>query len=56
MRVMLQKVLPGELSTRGVTQPQAVCDGLIGALTGFSGSAADAENESPEDVFSRLGR
>lgn len=55
MEVMLQKVLPGELSTRGVTQPQAVCDGLISALAGFSGSVADAESESPEDVFSRLG-
>lgn len=55
MEVMLQKVLPGELSTRGVTQPQAVCDGLISALSGFSGSVSDAQSESPEDVFSRLG-
>jgi hypothetical protein len=55
MEVMLQKVLPGELSTRGVTQPQAICDGLISALASFSTGGADAESESPEDVFSRLG-
>jgi hypothetical protein len=56
MEVMLQKVLPGELSTRGVTQPQVVCEGLVSALATFRPSDAEAESESPEDVFSRLGR
>ena len=55
MEVMLQKVLPGELSTRGVTQPQVVCEGLVSALAAFRASGAEAESESPEDVFSRLG-
>jgi hypothetical protein len=56
MEVMLQKVLPAELSTRGVTQPQAVCEGLVSALEAFGANDAEAESESPEDVFSRLGR
>jgi hypothetical protein len=55
MKVMLQKVLPGELSTRGVTQPQVVCEELVSALAAFRASDAEAESESPEDVFSRLG-
>jgi hypothetical protein len=55
MEVMLEKVLPGELSTRGVTQPQVVCEGLVSALAAFRTSDAEAESESPEDVFSRLG-
>jgi hypothetical protein len=56
MEVMLQKVLPSELSTRGVTQSQRVCEGLVGALAALQPGDADAHNESPEDVFSRLGR
>ena len=55
MEVMLQKVLPGELSTRGVTQSQVVCEGLVSALATYRASDAEAESESPEDVFSRLG-
>ena len=55
MEVMLQKVLPGELSTRGITQPQVVCEGLVSALAAFRTGDGDAESESPEDVFSRLG-
>lgn len=55
MEVMLQKVLPGELSTRGVTQSQVVCEGLVSALAAFGAGDAEAESESPEDVFSRLG-
>jgi hypothetical protein len=55
MEVMLQKVLPGELSTRGVGQPQSVCEGLMSALAGYSTGGGEADAESPEDVFSRLG-
>jgi hypothetical protein len=56
MEVMLQKVLPDELSTRGITEAQAVCEGLIDALKIFAADDAAAEGESPEDVFGRLGR
>ena len=56
MEVMLQNVLPGELSTRGVSQSQGVCEGLVRALAAFSASDIEANTESPEDVFSRLGR
>jgi hypothetical protein len=55
MEVMLQKVLPAELSTRGVAQSQKVCEGLVGALAALKSGEADAQSESPEDVFSRLG-
>ena len=55
MQVMLEKVLPAELSTRGVTQPQRVCEGLLSALAAFDSGAGGGHAESPEDVFSRLG-
>jgi hypothetical protein len=56
MEVMLQKVLPGELSARGISQAQAVCEGLLHALKAFAADDAAEEGESPEAVFNRLGR
>ena len=56
MEVMLQKVLPGELSTRGVSQSQGVCEGLVSALAAFRAGDVEAESESPEEIFSRLSR
>ena len=53
MIVLLDKVLPGELSARGVGSADATCEQLAGALKSFD--AGGAGSESPEDVFRRLG-
>jgi hypothetical protein len=53
MIVLLQKVLPGELSARGVSAAETTCEQLIAALKSFEAGGAGAE--SPEDVFRRLG-
>jgi hypothetical protein len=55
MVVMLRKVMPGEIRSRGVEQPEAVCDAVVKALQAAhpsTGSAADSE--SPEAIFRRL--
>ena len=55
MAVMLEKTLPKELETRGVTGAAELCRGLVAALKGFSATAPRSSHESPEDVFRRLG-
>jgi len=55
MKVVLEKVLPGELSTRGIEDSAATCEGLVRDLKGFRGASAGAEDSSPEAVFKRIG-
>jgi hypothetical protein len=54
MGVVLSRVLPDQLASRGVGSAEAICQGLTTRLEGFSTGAAPA-SESPEDVFRRLG-
>lgn len=51
MTVVLDRVLPGELSTRGIDEPEAICATVRDTLPEEKGRAA----ESPEAVFARLG-
>ena len=53
MKVVLEKVLPGELAARGIEDSEAVCRTLATQVIGVAGSG---ENDSPEEVFARLGR
>ena len=52
MQVVVEKVLPGELTTRGVEGPEAVCSALRSGLAGVDGGSA---GETPDGVFARLG-
>lgn len=52
MRVVLDRVLPSELSARGIESSDTLC-GDIG--TGIVGLASVAEAETPDAVFKRLG-
>lgn len=53
MMVIIQKVLPEELGSRGVENSEAVCSTLS---TGLSRLQVDASpSESPDEVFQRLG-
>jgi hypothetical protein len=55
MAVMLEKSLPRELETRGVSGAAELCRGLGTALKGYTVTEPRAAHESPEDVFRRLG-
>jgi hypothetical protein len=55
MTVVLQKVLPGELKTRGVDQPESVCESIVQGLKSFDGASGAADDNSPEAVFKRIG-
>jgi hypothetical protein len=52
MKVILERILPGELESRGVPDPAGVCESLI---QGLRQVAPSTSGDTPEDVFSRLG-
>ncbi|MCG8591630.1 MAG: hypothetical protein MJE66_20220 [Proteobacteria bacterium] len=52
MAVVLEKVLPGELTARGVDGGEALCERMRGGLAQFQ---SGEDGDSPEAVFARLG-
>ena len=52
MRVVLERVLPGELEARGVSESAAVCSRIA---AGVRGLAPESGAQTPEAVFERLG-
>jgi len=54
LRVICQRVLPGELASRGVPNAETVCNALIQDLASDAAPAGGAA-ASVESVFSRLG-
>ena len=54
MSVVLERVMPGELRSRGVDRPDALCNAMAAAVKSQRDGSA-RPSESPEDVFRRLG-
>ena len=52
MKVVLDRVLPDELNSRGIEGGAAVCSDLQGGLASID---SGAEPETPDAVFKRLG-
>lgn len=52
MAVVVQKILPTELSSRGIVGAEEVCQSI---LAGLSGVARGPVSETPDAVFKRLG-
>jgi len=55
MVVVVEKVLPGELQTRGIDGADGVCAGLAAGLKDLGDDDAP-DADSPEEIFKRLGR
>jgi hypothetical protein len=53
MAVVVEKILPGELGSRGVESPEAVCAELRASLATLPLEATE-EPEAPEAIFARL--
>jgi hypothetical protein len=53
MHVVLERVLPRELETRGVREPAEVCSALAEEVRRVEGSAASRDT-APEDIFRRM--
>jgi len=52
MAVVLQRILPGELTSRGVEAVEEVCQAI---LAGLRSVASGPVSETPDAVFKRLG-
>jgi hypothetical protein len=51
MQVVLQRVMPKELTARGVAASEDICRAIGAAMTGVR---EDAAAETPEAIFGRL--
>ena len=54
LAVVLARVLPDELSLRGIDAAESICQQIAAGLDRIQ--AAPNQGSTPEDVFSRLGR
>ena len=52
--VVFEKVMPGELDSRGVSDVQDVCAAVLADIESAGGAAEDASATSPEEIFRRL--
>jgi hypothetical protein len=54
MVVVIERMLPEELESRGVQDVGGVCAALVDAARAASSAGAGAAGASPEDVFRRI--
>ena len=54
MTVLLERVLPKEMITRGVEDAEQICQAILAAVSSSGASAATLDSESPEAIFRRL--
>jgi hypothetical protein len=54
LAVVLRRVLPGELESRGIQAPEGVCEEIARAVAQQRFERAGSEG-SPEEIFRRLG-
>jgi hypothetical protein len=54
MAVVLERVMPGELMSRGVENAQSICSSLAASIKEFRDAVEKQGNASPESVFARL--
>ena len=54
LQVVFEKVMPGELDSRGVSDVPDVCAAVLADLSRAGRAAAVASATSPDDIFRRL--
>ena len=54
LRVVFEKVMPGKLDRRGVSDVQDVCAAVLADLESAGDAAEDASATSPDEIFRRL--
>ena len=54
MKVVIEKVMPAELESRGVENAESVCRELGPGLDHLAAEGDDSSRETPEAVFRRL--
>ncbi len=56
LRVVFEKLMPGELKQRGVEDAASVCSAVIRELENAPIGEGDATSNNPDDVFRRLAK
>jgi hypothetical protein len=54
LQVVFEKVMPGELDSRGVSDVLSVCAAVLADLESAGGAAGGASATSTDDIFRRL--
>ena len=54
LQVVFEKVMPGELDSRGVSDVPDVCAAVLADLESAGDAAEDASATSPDEIFRRL--
>ena len=54
MGVVLERVMPGELTSRGVENAESICSSLVTSIKEFRDAVEEQGAASPESVFARL--
>jgi hypothetical protein len=54
MAVVLERVMPKELASRGIDDAESVCETLSTSLREFKEAVEEHGSSSPESVFARL--
>ena len=52
--VVFEKVMPGELDSRGVSDVPDICAAVLADLESVGDAVADASATSPDEIFRRL--
>jgi hypothetical protein len=56
LRVVFDKLMPGELEQRGVNDTAGACAAVMRDLENAPTATADSSSSSPDDVFRRLAK
>lgn len=54
MSVMLEKVMPKEMLSRGVEDADRICQAILGVVSASGAGPSPTNSESPESIFRRL--
>jgi len=54
MTVMLRRVMPSQMQSRGIDAAETVCEAICGTLEGSGAGSTAHDTESPEAIFRRL--
>jgi hypothetical protein len=54
LQVVFEKVMPGELDSRGVSDVQDVCAAVLADVGSAAGGAENASAANPDEIFRRL--
>ncbi len=56
LRVVFEKLMPGELEQRGVNNTAGACAAVMHDLANAPTAATDSSSRNPDDVFRRLAK